>query len=244
MLAALHSKKFSRCCHPQNHANTEASPVSSQWSPKLSPHPTPILHSQDKTLRVVGISASSGVSDQPRTEDETRTGARNRAKKYQKSQHGESESADESDVYYVGLEGGIVDCSWAPALFDCFAWMAVLCVSPGKDEQWAFARTASFTLPKKVSSHWLASSIHQCVSSSNLPLNPFHSPLPQHRQVCELLHQGVELGKADDIVFERYNSKQGDGTVGILTRSLIDRTHYYVHALTLALIPFMNPTLY
>lgn len=63
-------------------------------------------------------------------------------------------------------------------------------------------------------------------------------------QVAALVHQGVELGHADDQVFGRSNSKQTNGAVGLLTHDLIDRTAYYAHAVVLALIPFLNPTLY
>ena len=63
-------------------------------------------------------------------------------------------------------------------------------------------------------------------------------------EVASLVRQGVELGTADDIVFKRHNSKQGNGAVGILTQDVIDRTSYYSHAVALALIPFLNPDLY
>ena len=59
-----------------------------------------------------------------------------------------------------------------------------------------------------------------------------------------LVRSGKELGDADDEVFQRTNSKQEDGTVGILTKGAIDRTEYYVHALVLALVPLLHPTLY
>jgi len=59
-----------------------------------------------------------------------------------------------------------------------------------------------------------------------------------------LVRNGMELGDADDVVFKRTNSKQEDGTVGILTNGAIDRTEYYVHALILALIPILQPDLY
>ncbi|MEQ8675201.1 MAG: inosine/xanthosine triphosphatase [Aggregatilineales bacterium] len=62
-------------------------------------------------------------------------------------------------------------------------------------------------------------------------------------EVVTLIRQGVELGEADDRVFGRENSKQGNGAVGILTGDIIHRTGYYVHAVVLALIPFKNPTL-
>ena len=63
-------------------------------------------------------------------------------------------------------------------------------------------------------------------------------------RVVELVHQGVELGEADDIVFNRANSKQDNGAVGLLTENLIDRVELYAHAVVLALIPFKNEALF
>jgi inosine/xanthosine triphosphatase len=63
-------------------------------------------------------------------------------------------------------------------------------------------------------------------------------------KIVELIRQGEELGKADDIVFKRKNSKQENGAVGILTEDVISRTNYYIEAVVLALIPFKNPDLY
>ena len=62
-------------------------------------------------------------------------------------------------------------------------------------------------------------------------------------EVAALVHQGLELGDADDRVFGRNNSKQANGSVGILTGDVIDRTDFYTEAITLALIPFINPSL-
>lgn len=62
-------------------------------------------------------------------------------------------------------------------------------------------------------------------------------------EIAALIHQGVELGHADDAVFGRSNSKQKNGSVGILTGDRIDRVAFYVPAVVLALIPFMNPHL-
>lgn len=62
--------------------------------------------------------------------------------------------------------------------------------------------------------------------------------------VAKLVRQGVELGEADDRVFGRRNSKQMNGAVGILTGDAVDREELYAHAVLLALIPFINPTLY
>lgn len=63
-------------------------------------------------------------------------------------------------------------------------------------------------------------------------------------KVVELINQGKELGEADDIVFGHSNSKQKNGAVGILTGNLIDRTQFYVEAMVLALIPFLNKEIY
>ena len=52
--------------------------------------------------------------------------------------------------------------------------------------------------------------------------------------------QGMELGVADDKVFGRVDSKREGGSVGLLSGGLIDRTAYYEHAMTLALVPFMD----
>ena len=67
-------------------------------------------------------------------------------------------------------------------------------------------------------------------------------PLPL--KISKLIHEGFELGDADDIVFKRSNSKQQNGAVGILTDNVINRTDYYSHAIILALIPFTNTKLY
>jgi len=54
----------------------------------------------------------------------------------------------------------------------------------------------------------------------------------------------MELGEADDRVFERSNSKQTNGAIGLLTGNVIDRTTLYAPAVVFALIPFKNPELY
>jgi inosine/xanthosine triphosphatase len=62
--------------------------------------------------------------------------------------------------------------------------------------------------------------------------------------VAELVRQGKELGEADDMVFNRLNSKQENGAIGILTGDVIDRMQLYQQAVILALVPFLNPDLY
>lgn len=62
-------------------------------------------------------------------------------------------------------------------------------------------------------------------------------------EIAALVREGMELGHADDAVFGRTNSKQEDGSVGLLTGGIIDRKAYYEHAVVLALIPFKHPRL-
>lgn len=69
-----------------------------------------------------------------------------------------------------------------------------------------------------------------------------HFPLPY--SIKALLKQGMELGHAVDQVFGLHNSKQDMGAVGVLTGQVIDRKAYYVHAVILALIPFIKTELF
>ncbi len=62
--------------------------------------------------------------------------------------------------------------------------------------------------------------------------------------VAELVRGGMELGDADDVVFDRENSKQKEGAVGLLTGNALDRARLYEQAVIAALIPFKNPKLY
>jgi hypothetical protein len=66
-------------------------------------------------------------------------------------------------------------------------------------------------------------------SSINPPLPPLNLP---------------ELGDADDIVTNRVNSKQGGGTVGVLTNNLVTRSLYYEQAVVLALVSHINTEVY
>lgn len=60
-------------------------------------------------------------------------------------------------------------------------------------------------------------------------------------EVAQLIHDGQELGHADDIVFGQQNSKQNNGSIGLLTDNALTRTSYYVSAVIMALIPFKKP---
>jgi len=76
--------------------------------------------------------------------------------------------------------------------------------------------------------------------SSQAKTGTFYLPA----KVSELVSQGMELGKADDLIFERENSKHEGGSVGILTHGIVNRAEYYRQAIILALIPFINSEMY
>ena len=63
-------------------------------------------------------------------------------------------------------------------------------------------------------------------------------------KVAHLVAGGLELGAANDLVFKTSNSKQQNGAAGLLTHNKTTRTDLYRQAVTLALIPFINPGLY
>jgi inosine/xanthosine triphosphatase len=60
-------------------------------------------------------------------------------------------------------------------------------------------------------------------------------------EVAQLVLSGLELGDADDKVFGHSNSKQQNGSIGLLTDDALTRTSYYVNAVIMALIPFKKP---
>lgn len=62
-------------------------------------------------------------------------------------------------------------------------------------------------------------------------------------EVAALVRTGTELGHADDAVFGRSNSKQQNGSIGLLTGDVLDRAAYYEQGIIMALVPFKNPTL-
>jgi inosine/xanthosine triphosphatase len=145
---------------------------------------------------VEGVDAFSNIPAQPRSEEETLLGAKNRAS------HAKT-LVPEAD-YWVGIEGGVDEDSQG---MYAFAWIYILHCS-GKSSQ---SKTGTFYLPP---------------------------------QVVALIREGMELGHADDLVFQAQNSKQQGGSVGLLTQGIITREAYYQQAMVLALIPFLNDSLY
>lgn len=150
----------------------------------------------DEKFAIEGASVPSGVSEQPKTDNETFRGARNRANNAQE----EKPNAD----FWVGIEGGVEEKNLD---MEAFAWVVI----KSSDNKFGKGKTGTIFLPPKIT---------------------------------QLIKRGKELGVATDIVFKRTNSKQGDGTVGLLTDNVVDRTKYYIQAVVIALIPFKNKALY
>lgn len=148
-----------------------------------------------KSQDIDGVAVESGVSDQPRSDGETKAGAKLRVEKLLKQKL----DAD----FVVGIEGGVDVLD--DRLF-AFAWVAI---SDGT--KLAMARTGSFELPP---------------------------------QLAHLIFTGMELGDADDLVFNTKNSKQKNGAVGLLTNDVLNRKELYQQAIILALIPFINKERY
>jgi len=65
------------------------------------------------------------------------------------------------------------------------------------------------------------------------------APLPP--ALVEALRQGEELGPAMDRLSGRENVKQTTGSVGVLTRGLVDREAQFAMAVTYALVPLLWP---
>ncbi|KAL7542912.1 hypothetical protein ACHAXR_012760 [Thalassiosira sp. AJA248-18] len=185
-------------------------------------------------------SVPSGVSDQPFGDIETRKGAMNRAKAAYDAATC-SDSGNNQPDFAVGLEGGL-DTTTAgqngqnmPPKDElwCMAWMAILgsnsnsCIT-------AKAEGDNFSSEGKMAGE--SKSCWGYAKTGSFLLPP---------AICELvMNDNMELGHADDKVFKRVNSKHGSGTVGVLTDGEIDRAEYYVHALKLAMIPWIRPELY
>jgi inosine/xanthosine triphosphatase len=58
------------------------------------------------------------------------------------------------------------------------------------------------------------------------------------------LKQGKELGDVMDALFDQTNIKQKGGAIALLTQNKLSRSSVYHQALILAMIPFLNVTLF
>jgi inosine/xanthosine triphosphatase len=182
--------------NPENQSNTLRVIVGSKNPVKVGCTREAFSQAFGNVGLVEGVDALSNIPAQPRSEEETLLGAKNRAT------HAKS-LVPEAD-YWVGIEGGVDE---DPQGMYAFAWIYVLHRS-GKSSQ---SKTGTFYLPPAV---------------------------------VALIQGGMELGHADDLVFQAQNSKQQGGSVGLLTHGLITREGYYQQAMVLALIPFLNESLF
>lgn len=184
------------------------------------------------------FSVPSGVADQPFGDSETKQGAMNRAR-------GALSEATKNGTrvdFSVGLEGGIdiehtdqndeIIMEGKKEVLWCMAYMCV--IGTGSDTCTSCKHPQStFDSQKYNAAQQEIIGIAKTAAFA----------LP--REISRLvLQEKMELGDADDQVFQRVNSKQGMGTVGMLTKSIISRSEYYKHALILALTPFVWPEHY
>ena len=183
---------------------------------------------QDCEVSILSENAKSEVSDQPMGDVETKQGAINRARNTWNIFNG-TDSDEERCDFAVGLEGGceIMDHATKSDLW-VMAWMAVI----GQKKNMVYVNSHGVTTRITLQNSDDSNNDDDLVIGYGKTAT-FQLPSEVARLVKE---EGLELGHADDQVFQRVNSKHGGGTVGILTHGLIDRSKYYQHAIQLALV--------
>ena len=209
-------------------------------------------------LDIQGFSVASGVPDQPYGDQETSQGAKNRAVAAFRAY---TSATGNAPHFAVGMEGGLEWSSMSTStsastkqtaqgtspntnddddnedddtdsedrLLLCMAWMCVY----GRRQAFtvdalACEDTTKYTGDKKP--------IFGVAKTASFVLPPTVVSLIQDK--------GMELGHADDQIFGRVNGKHGSGTVGILSKGLVNRAAYYEHAIILALVPWFRPDVY
>lgn len=149
----------------------------------------------EEQWEVEGIEVSSGVPDQPMSDEESITGARNRANRSLK---------DLNADYGVGLEGGLQEIN---GLWFDNGWIVVM---------------------NKKGAEGVGSTVK----------------MPTPAKLMDLIHQGIELGIANDMVFKTKNSKHAEGHFGLMTKNAITRTSGYRDGVIAALSRFVHPDLF
>eukprot|EP00980_Cylindrotheca_fusiformis_P012456 scaffold3054_cov129-Cylindrotheca_fusiformis.AAC.20 len=208
-------------------------------------------------LELDGFTVDSGVSNQPFGDEETREGAKNRAKAAYhefKTKHGEYPHLA------IGLEGGLEWCSSSSSSSsmqpqekednsddDSDDDSDVEEEKEDDDTLWCMAWMAVYGKRRKFLVELLASEDSKFYTERQKPIYGLAKTatflLPE--EIAKMIkNKKMELGDADDKLFGRVNGKQGNGTVGILTDGLIVRAEYYEHALLLALVPWIRPDVY
>mmetsp|Transcript_10726 Transcript_10726/g.16029 ORF Transcript_10726/g.16029 Transcript_10726/m.16029 type:complete len:253 (-) Transcript_10726:27-785(-) len=200
---------------------------------------------------ITSHSVPSGVSDQPHGDEETRKGARNRAKAAWDDAVKDAEEegdAEKKPDFAVGLEGGVEELRSKGERDDedgnslwCMAWMAII---GSGNKKCTMAMSVDSTYVPKEEGNNNGGITTACAGGKFVWGYGRTGSFLLPPEITKLVHGGMELGDADDAVFRRVNSKHGGGTVGVLTDGMIDRSGYYDHALKLALVPWIRPELY
>lgn len=185
-------------------------------------------------LDLEGFGVASGVADQPFGDEETRTGAKNRAKsayeKY-KEKHGSN------PALAIGLEGGL---EWSSPMEEDEENDEIM------DTLWCMAWMAIYGKRRKLLVDLLASEDSKFYTEKQKPMFGLAKtgmfPLPT--AIAQMVSDGLELGDADDKLFGRVGGKKRNGTVGLLTNNAVTRADYYEQALLLALVPWIRPDVY
>lgn len=68
--------------------------------------------------------------------------------------------------------------------------------------------------------------------------------LPAPASVMALIREGIELGEVCDLLFQKENSKHGDGYFGLMTHNAITRERGYADGVIAALARFLHPDLF
>jgi inosine/xanthosine triphosphatase len=68
--------------------------------------------------------------------------------------------------------------------------------------------------------------------------------LPVPDAMMEHIHDGMELGHVDDLLFDEVNSKQHMGHHGVMTKRALSRTQVLRDATIAALVPFIHPEMF
>lgn len=186
-------------------------------------------------IHAEGFDVASGVRDQPMGDEETCLGAKNRAAAAYSAYRKANDNVHPH--FAIGLEGGLEEVSLpsnekngtnTTKQLYCMAWMAI------------YGKRSAFTVDL------MASQQVKTYFGDRTPKFGFGKtgtfPIPP--KVTALISQGMELGEANDKVFESRESRSGLGAVGLLTDGNIDRSAYYEHAIILALAPWFRPDVY
>ena len=189
------------------------------------------------TIQAVGFNVESGVPHQPMGDHETCLGAKNRASA---AYFAYRKAYDTVPHLAFGLEGGLehVDLPTMETNNDngekdqqlyCMAWIAV------------YGKRSAFTVDLLASHHVKTYHGDRTPKFGLGKTGTFAIP----PKVADLIdNNGLELGHANDQVFDSTESKTGQGAVGLLTGGIIDRSAYYEHAIMLAMTPWFRPDVY